>query len=69
MATRKKILKEGDRWLDTKELMKHTHYSKRMITYLRNEGKIPYYKPGGRNSKVLYLESEINDWIMKGKVI
>lgn len=56
---------EENKWLDTKAASEYIGYSESTLENLRLEGnKGPiFYKPLG---KVLYLKSDLDDWVKKG---
>lgn len=47
-------------WLNSKEVMKLTGWSKRTIQYLRDERRIPFYQEGHR---ILYKYSDILEYL------
>ncbi len=55
-------------WLSTNEVIKYLGIGKDYLDRLREEGKIPYYKPTGKKP-IFYKKSEIDRFIAKGKVI
>lgn len=52
--------RQSERWLTVPGAAEHTGYSPHTIYKLKNKGEIPFHQ---RGKKLLFLESELNEWI------
>jgi len=63
-----KVEKLGKRWLTNKEAMLYLGVSADFMKTLRENGRVPYYKP--HNSKMLWYEvKDLDNYILKNRAL
>lgn len=57
-------------YMDIKEAARYLHYSENTLYSYTRRRLIPFYRfplGGGKRSKILFLKSELDDWLKSGR--